>query len=153
MKITEHFSLSEVEHSETAKRLGIDNSVPDGLISNVKRMCERLEQVRELFGQPIMISSFYRCPELNTKVGGSKTSAHMDGRACDFNVKWFNAENAFEKIKNSSIVIDQLIVESNSKGSSWVHFGIERDGEEPRKQYMIGKKSDSGSTFSRVERS
>ncbi len=152
MKITENFTLSEVERSETANRLGINNSLPDNLISNVKRICERLEEVRSLFGKPIIISSFYRCPELNVKVGGSKTSAHMDGRACDFNVKWFDAETVFNKIKESSIVVDQLIIETNNKGSSWVHLGIEKEGEEPRKQYMIGKKGDTNSTFSRVER-
>jgi hypothetical protein len=149
MKITEHFSLSEISKSDTATRLGIDNSVPDSLMGNALRMCERLEEVRALFNKPIMITSFYRCPELNKKVGGSKTSAHMDCRACDFTVKGIAIEDVFSNIKASKISFDQLILES-SKTSTWVHLGIEKEGEKPRQMVMSGTKTDSGSTF-RVE--
>ncbi|MFZ9908493.1 MAG: D-Ala-D-Ala carboxypeptidase family metallohydrolase [Candidatus Nanopelagicales bacterium] len=153
MKITEHFNLSEVENSDTAKKLGIDNSLPESLADNVLRTCKKLEEVRQLFGKRIIISSFYRSPELNSKVGGSKTSAHMDGRACDFNVQWFDSESAFNKIKESGIVLDQCILESNNKGSTWVHLGIEKEGSKPRNEYMLGKKDNTNSTYTRVERS
>ena len=147
--MTPHFTLEEVTKSETAQRLGIDNSVPAELMGNAKRMCERLEEVRALFNKPIMITSFYRCPELNTKVGGSKTSAHKDGRACDFTVKGVAVEDVFANIKSSEIVFDQLIIES-SKTSTWIHLGIEKEGEKPRQMVMSGTKTDNGSTF-RVE--
>lgn len=152
MKITEHFSLSEVEHSDTATRLGIDNSLPESLADNALRTCKKLEEIRQLFDKKIIISSFYRCPELNKKIGGSKTSAHMDARACDFNVQWFDSESAFNKIKESGIVLDQCILESNNKGATWVHVGIEKEGNEPRNEFMLGKKGDSHSTYTRVER-
>ena len=147
--MTPHFSLEEVTHSDTAKRLGIDNDVPLGLMDNVKRMCEKLEEVRSLFGKPIKITSFYRCPELNKKVGGSKTSAHMNGLACDFTVKGLAVEDAFSNIKSSKITFDQLILES-SKTSTWIHLGVEKDGDKPRQMVMSGTKTDKGSTF-RVE--
>ena len=149
MKITNHFALNEITNSDTAKRLGIDNSLPEELMSNARRMCERLEEVRALFNKPIMITSFYRCPELNTKVGGSKTSAHKDCRACDFTVKGVAVEDVFANIKSSEIVFDQLIIES-SKTSTWIHLGIEKEGEKPRQMVMSGTKTDNGSTF-RVE--
>lgn len=147
--MTPHFTLEEVTKSETAQRLGIDNSVPAELMGNAKRMCERLEEVRALFNKPIMITSFYRCPELNTKVGGSKTSAHKDCRACDFTVKGIAVEDVFANIKSSKIIFDQLIIES-SKTSTWIHLGIEKEGEKPRQMVMSGTKTDNGSTF-RVE--
>lgn len=147
--MTPHFSLEEVTHSDTAKRLGIDNTVPLGLMDNVKRMCEKLEEVRSLFGKPIKITSFYRCPELNKKVGGSKTSAHMNGLACDFTVKGIDVEDVFSNIKASEITFDQLILES-SKTSTWIHLGVEKDGDKPRQMVMSGTKTDKGSTF-RVE--
>ena len=150
MKITEHFTLAEAQSSDTATRLGIDNSIPESLMSNLSRMCETLEKVRAIFGKPIMISSFYRCPELNSKVGGSKTSAHMDCRACDFTIKGVDTDDAFNNIKSSGIEFDQLILESSSKGSTWIHIGIHKDGSEPRRMVMTGSKTDSGSTF-RVE--
>ena len=147
--MTPHFSLEEVTHSDTAKRLGIDNTVPLGLMDNVKRMCEKLEEVRSLFGKPIKITSFYRCPELNKKVGGSKTSAHMNGLACDFTVKGIDVEDVFSNIKASEITFDQLILES-SKTSTWIHLGVEKDGDKPRQMVMSGTKTDKGSTF-RIE--
>ena len=147
--MTPHFSLEEVTHSDTAKRLGIDNAVPLGLMDNVKRMCKKLEEVRSLFGKPIKITSFYRCPELNKKVGGSKTSAHMNGLACDFTVKGIDVEDVFSHIKASEITFDQLILES-SKTSTWIHLGVEKDGDKPRQMVMSGTKTDKGSTF-RVE--
>ena len=150
MKITEHFSLQEAENSDTAKRLGINNSIPEALMANLKRMCNVLESVRSLFDKPIMISSFYRGPELNSKVGGSKTSAHMDCRACDFTIKGVDTDDAFNNIKSSGIEFDQLILESSSKGSTWIHIGIHKDGAEPRRMVMTGSKTDKGSTF-RVE--
>jgi hypothetical protein len=149
MKITEHFSMDEAIKSETASRLGIDNSVPPELLSNLKKMCEKLEEVRALFDKPIKITSFYRSPELNTKVGGSKTSAHKDCRACDFTVKGVDVVDVFSNIKSSKIIFDQLILES-SKTSTWIHLGIEKDGEKPRQMVMSGTKTDKGSTF-RVE--
>lgn len=149
MKITEHFSLGEISKSDTAIRFGIDNSVPSELMSNLKKMCEKLEEVRALFDKPVKITSFYRSPELNTKVGGSKTSAHKDCRACDFTVKGVDVVDVFSNIKSSNIIFDQLILES-SKTSTWIHLGIEKDGEKPRQMVMSGTKTDKGSTF-RVE--
>ena len=47
MNITQHFKLEEFEKSETAKRLGIDNSIPTALIPNIKALCENvLEPLR-----------------------------------------------------------------------------------------------------------
>ena len=147
MNITQHFSLEEVHKSDTAAKLGIDNSVPLGLMDNVKRMCEKLEEVRSLFGKPIIISSFYRSPELNAKVGGSKTSAHMDGLACDFLVSGKFPHTVFDAIKDSNMVFDQVILESSSSGSIWIHLGIEKEGSQPRRMVMYGSKTNDGSVF------
>lgn len=152
MKITEHFSIEEAAHSDTAKKFNIDNQIPDSLMGNLHRMCEKLEQVRSLVGQPIMISSFYRCPELNTKVGGSKTSAHMDCRAVDFNAKFNTAEMVFNKIKDSKIEIDQCIIEQDKRGNEWVHIAIEKEGESPRNEFLRGIKGDTSSKFTRIAR-
>ena len=140
MKITEHFTLQEAEHSDTAKRLGIDNSIPEGLMGNLKRMCDLLESVRSLFNHPVMISSFYRGPELNKKVGGSKTSAHMDCRACDFTVKGVDVNDVFSNIKHSDIEFDQLILEyvnPRVPGSGWVHVSYDRHGNNRQQAFHI----------------
>lgn len=144
--------MEEASHSDTAKKLNIDNSIPESLLNNLQRMCARLEEVRALVGQPIMISSFYRCPELNTKVGGSKSSAHMDCRAVDFNAKFNTAEMVFNKIKDSKIEIDQCIIEQDKRGNEWVHIAIEKEGESPRNEFLRGIKGDTSSSFTRIHR-
>lgn len=82
--ITKNFSWEEMEYSETAKRLGIDNSIPQAYKWNVERLCrEVLQPIREKWGKPIVISSGYRCEKLNKRVGGVKTSQHVCGSAAD----------------------------------------------------------------------
>ena len=152
MKITEHFSISEVEKSETAKRLGIDNTLPENLIPNVKRVCEKLERIRALYNKPIISTSFYRCEELNNKVGGSKTSAHVNGLACDFTIKGKFPHETFRTILDAGIMFDQLILEEDKRGGVWIHIGLEKEGEAPRQMVMFGKKDKNSSSFTRVER-
>ena len=97
MTLTKHFTLEEFTRSSTAKARGIDNTVPDKLIPALRNLCERvLEPLREQVREPVIISSGYRSPALNRAVGGSNTSQHMKGEACDIYVedveklrKWF----------------------------------------------------------------
>ena len=147
MNITEHFTLTEAEFSVTAKKNGIDNSVPEHLKPNLLRMCQFLEQVRSMFNLPIKISSFYRCEELNKLVGGSPTSAHKDCRACDFNVHGKFPHTIFDALRDSDLQFDQLILESSSSGSTWIHLGIAKEGETPRRMIMYGNKTKDGSVF------
>ena len=46
-----------------------------------------LQCIREHFGKPVTITSGYRTASHNTKVGGSKSSQHLLGRAADFYVE------------------------------------------------------------------
>jgi zinc D-Ala-D-Ala carboxypeptidase len=91
VRLTEHFTLDEFEHSQTASRIGIDNRVPPDLMPNVQRLAEALEMVRALLGHPIMISSGYRCAHLNRLVGGTPGSHHLLGAAADFTCRGFGS--------------------------------------------------------------
>ncbi|MCO6525035.1 MAG: hypothetical protein J6562_08440, partial [Candidatus Schmidhempelia sp.] len=84
MKITENFTLEEFTRSDTANKFKIDNSVPADLMNNIQLTAIKLELVRKALGRPIIITSGYRCQELNAKVGGVATSAHTKGLAVDF---------------------------------------------------------------------
>lgn len=145
MQLTEHFTLEEFLVSETAARRGINNTPTDAVVKNLKRLAERLEQVRAIFHKPVIITSGYRCPQLNEAVGGSKNSAHMSGLAADFNI--FGAGGPLQVAilinQRQNIAFDQLINEYDS----WVHIGIEAEGEEPRRQTMTYKRDGSFFTF------
>lgn len=80
-----HFKLSEFFNSAKAQEQGINNTTDDpAVIANIETLVDKiLDPLREAFGQPITISSGYRCPAVNSAVGGSKTSQHMSGQAAD----------------------------------------------------------------------
>ena len=66
-RISEHFTWSEMQRSDTARRMGIDNTVPEGparqaVILLVTRV---LQPLRKAWGGPLVINSGYRSPELN----------------------------------------------------------------------------------------
>ena len=73
MKISDHITYAEAIHSQTAKRKGIDNTPNPNQIEAMKLLAEKVfEPLREWVGGPIKVNSFFRSPELNTKIGGSK---------------------------------------------------------------------------------
>ena len=83
-----YFSLSEFSHSDTAVSLGIDNTVPWEYIPKIQHLVERvLDPIRERWQSPIYITSGYRCPALNRKVGGVEGSYHTRGMAADITAK------------------------------------------------------------------
>ena len=124
MKITEHFSTEEFERSETAMRLGIDNTVPNRLLPNIQALCENvLEPLRQQFDEPVYISSGYRCPRLNKAVNGAKKSQHMKGQAADI----YSRQGA-KRLREwylwmvDNLSFDQLIWETRDGGCrKWIH--------------------------------
>lgn len=120
MKLTEHFSLEEFTRSTIAIRLKIDNSVPDELMPNVKLTAIKLELVRKVLGKPIIITSGYRCPALNARVGGVSTSAHTKGLAVDFHSAYGTPKEICQRLIDTGVQFDKLIQEHNQ----WVHIGF-----------------------------
>ena len=148
MKLTEHFNLSEFERSATAEANHINNSCPSQYIPVLQQLCKTiLEPLRAFAGEPIIISSGYRCNQLNVKVGGAYASQHTLGEAADI-VPPYNQRQTphslhdwFEWIK-SNTNFDQLILEHDSKGSYWIHVSCRRNLDKNRHQvfYDLKKK-------------
>lgn len=146
MKLSEHFTLAEMTHSGSASRRGIENIPDKAAIANMKRLCYLMEEIRSYFaGAPIRVTSGYRSPAVNKLVNGSKHSAHLTGRAIDFQIDGYTPHCVATEIrKNKGVMedIDQLILEFNR----WVHIGIAPVGVAPRRQvfsykFVDGKKT------------
>jgi putative chitinase len=146
-QLTEHFNLSEMTVSPTAKRLGLSNQPTAEHIENMRYCCEKiLEPVRAKFG-PVTINSSYRAPAVNKAVGGSKTSQHVNGQAIDFEVKGVDNKKVADWVADN-LEFDQVILEfytAGDKNSGWVHASIKKGGGN-RKQRLIAKKSKAGGT-------
>lgn len=122
MKLSLHFTLEEAVFSSTAVRLGIDNTMPGGMLQNMMSAAEQLEEVRTLLGsRKLHVDSWYRCFELNKAVRGSSMSAHTKGWAIDFTCAEFGSPvEICRAIIASPLEYDQLIMEG-----SWVHISFE----------------------------
>jgi len=120
MRITPHFTLEEMTASQVAAREGLDNTPSAEAVSNLLLLCQALEQVRALFGQPVLISSGYRCAALNARVGGASRSQHVSGLAADFTLSDYSPREVARRISESDVVFDQLILEFDS----WVHLSV-----------------------------
>lgn len=134
MYLSAHFALEELLASQTATRQRILNEPDEHEIENLRSLClNLLEPVRELLGCPLHVTSGFRSETLNRMVRGSKTSAHLDGRAADIIPVGIEVQTAFRGILQSEIPFDQMILEFNS----WIHLAIPRPGETPRKSVLV----------------
>ncbi len=55
-------------------------------------LLQKLKGLRFKTGRPVIITSGYRCPAYNQKVGGLKTSYHLLGMAADIHVPGVSIE-------------------------------------------------------------
>jgi hypothetical protein len=141
MNLSANFSLKELTKSDTATRLGIDNTPDAETIDNLKTLCDKvLQPVREHFGKSVTVNSGYRSPESNAAVGGSKTSDHCRGYAADIEIAGVpNAELAQWIMDNLDYT--QLILEFYTQGipdSGWVH--VSYDANHLKKQELTAVK-------------
>ena len=128
MNLTANFSLHELTKSETALRMGFDNTPGETETAALKLLAEKvLQPVRDHYGKGVKVNSGYRSPESNAAVGGSKTSDHCKGQAADIEIPGVpNAELAQWIMDN--LEYTQLILEFYTPGipdSGWVHVSYD----------------------------
>lgn len=130
MNLTANFSLHELTKSETALRMGFDNTPGEAETEALRLLAEKvLQPVRDHYGKGVKVNSGFRSPESNSAVGGSKTSDHCLGRAADIEIPGVpNAELAQWIMDN--LEYTQLILEFYTPGipdSGWVHVSYDPD--------------------------
>lgn len=142
-QLTEHFSLQELCFSSLAVRRRIDNTPNAEQVANLTVLAQSLERIRKVLGHPMHIDSGFRSQKLNTALGGSKTSAHMDGRAADFVCPLFGSPiDVAHAIQEAEIEFDQLIFEG-----TWVHFSIAKPENAPRGDILTAHFTQGGTTY------
>ena len=128
MKLSKNFELKEFLASQTATRRGFTEQFnpPQQIIDNLQYLVTNLLQpIRDNFG-PLHISSGYRCPRLNSAIGGSSTSDHLLGFAADIDLGDAKNLELLNWIRESKLPFDQLINEFPNKlgQPDWVHISL-----------------------------
>ena len=123
MKLSPHFTLEELANTSYADCLRLNTAYALENVSKLQVLAKTiLEPCRAICG-PLIVSSGVRCPELNEKVRGVKTSQHCLCEAADVVPTKMNIEEAFLKIAASDIQYGQLILETVGK-SKWIHVSL-----------------------------
>ena len=131
MLLSKNFSLEEFTRSETADRVGIKNRPLFEHVLNLSYLASRMEVLRRILdNRPITITSGYRCHQLNIAVGGSATSDHLKGLACDFFKPIGYSNSELKDLFLSQFGnFDQVIIYP-----SFIHVGL---GSQMRRQVII----------------
>lgn len=124
IRLSQNFYLSEFTKSQTALRLGINNTPNQTVINNLRLLCEKvLQPIRDHWKMPVVISSGYRSPAVNKAVGGAVRSQHLTGQAADFEIPSIDNYTLAKWIEQY-LNYDQLILEFYTGGNSgWIHVG------------------------------
>lgn len=115
MKITDHFDSNEFDCRD-----GTDYPI-EWIALRLVPLCEALEKIRALTGQPIAIFSGYRTKSYNKKVGGEPQSQHMQGTAADFMLKGMTILQTYNAIED---LIKAKVIPQGGLGlyTTWIHY-------------------------------
>lgn len=148
MNLTKNFTLAEMTKSETALRHGIDNTPGEQEIAAMKLLAEKvLQPVRDHFGKGVKVNSGYRSPDVNAKVGGSRTSDHCRGQACDIEIPGVPNYDLAKWIVDN-LEFRQVILEFYTPGvpdSGWVHVSFV--AEDNKKQVLTATKQNGKTVY------
>ena len=136
--LSKHFTLDELTVTDHRE---FDNSPTQEEISNLQRLAQLLEQVKETIGgKPVMINSAFRCKQVNDAVGSKDTSQHRHGCAADLRVPGMTPDQVVRAVIAAGLPFDQIIREFSDpvKGGGWTHISIPNtEDAEPRGNALI----------------
>ncbi|MBO4607566.1 MAG: peptidase M15 [Prevotella sp.] len=124
---SKYFTFEEMTASATAKRMRIDNQPSEKIVENLQQLVAHvLDPLREVWQQPIIVTSGYRCSRLNAAVGGAVKSQHCLGQAADIRTVSDRREDNMALLRcllQAKLPFDQLIAEHvDSRGRpDWIH--------------------------------
>ena len=151
MNLTANFSLHELSKSETALRMGFDNTPDDEATENLRLLCEKvLQPVRDHYGKGVKVNSAYRSLAVNAAAGGvqgAKPSDHTRGMAADIEIPGVANADLAQWIMDN-LEYTQLILEFYTPGipdSGWVH--VSYDPNNLKKQELTATKVAGKTTY------
>lgn len=132
MRLSPNFTIAELSATDT----GLANSPTADVLPNLIELTETiLQPLRDMLGKKVYVNSGYRSPDVNKRVGGEPSSAHLTGRAADIWVEGLTPYQLARFIQDSNLPYDKVIQEP-----SWVHVQIAKEGDKPRGQEILARR-------------
>ena len=143
--ISRNFSYHEFEASETAHAYRIDNTIRIYEVRDaVKALVDNvLQPLRDKARKALNISSGYRCPELNAKVGGVATSQHCKGEAADVWCATLTPYQLARLVIENGIPYDQMILYPG-----FLHLSYSKEGKQ--REQLLYNSSYKGKRLAKV---
>lgn len=121
-KISKYFTYKEVLWCPQWKRCANESDgLSDEIIENLKVFLAQIDEIRDFFGKPIRVHCCYRPKEYNKLVKGAVNSAHIHGKAIDFDVSE-NCDVVRKKLEKSGLLEKLGLRMENNVGGNWVHL-------------------------------
>lgn len=128
----QYFTISELTRSAKAQANHIDNTPSAEIRAKLEALIVNcLDPIRRIYGRPIIVSSGYRCKQLNELVGGVANSQHTKGEAADLVPASGGSLAGIVRAAVQFGNFDQLILEQ-AGGSKWVHVSWRSSGNRHR---------------------
>jgi len=129
--LTEHFTFYELTKTSIKELQEKNRELTTAQLSKLINLARLLEHVRYILQEPLVITSGYRCPELNKRIGSKSTSQHILCEAADFVVKSRDLGDIFRElwrdVKDKKPNVGQLIHETADRPygqTSWIHISL-----------------------------
>lgn len=125
LMLSPHFSFHDLTVTRNAALQGFNRTCALAYVPSLRELCGRLlDPIHNKFPD-IVVTSGFRCPELNgTTAGAAIKSQHMKGEAADIWLPPPILDDAFYWTwKDSSLAWGQLILEQTGP-NRWIHISL-----------------------------
>lgn len=121
--LSTYFSVREALYLPTWGRMADESDgLNDTIKNNLLDLCSKLDLIRELLGCPMLVHCMYRPTKYNELVGGAPASAHLDGKAIDFDLGQAMPLQKARLILVQVLDKYELRMEDNGPAAGWIHL-------------------------------
>lgn len=138
-QISKHITLNEAIFSAKGAAAKVPNAPNEAQLQAMQLVATKLfEPLREWYGKPIRINSFFRSLEVNRLAKGAKNSNHLRGEAIDITAgSKVENKKMFDWCKANFTDFDELIYEyGDATGPDWLHISFKKVGNRKRIIYI-----------------
>ena len=147
--MTEHFTFNELTNTTHSELLESNRKIAEGYMKQLKYVAGTLEEIREVLGVPLKVTSGFRSSQLNKLVGGSPTSGHTKGLCADVIPNGMDVLEAHNKIINNKDKCPSLkkCILEMVRGSEWLHIEAKTEKAQPQQFFTTS----NGKTYTEIK--